>query len=318
MSKKLSQQYAVKALFLDEIHFLKNFEAALKQIFDFLDLRVIFTSSVALSLYESAHDLSRRVRLRHLYPFSFGEFLDFKGHAKLGRLSFRDIADKRWTNEYERWNYLFDEYLQGGLFPFALEEPEALPVLSAILEKVITRDIPTVANLRTDEIEALRKLIRFVGKATSEGINYSSISRNVGITKYKAEQYVHLLKKSFVLNPVLPAGTNVLREPKVLMWTPLRLLYKSYEDTVGELREDFVAQALKIRCTSLQYLKSPRGEKTSDFLVEENGKQIVVEVGGKGRGKRQFKGFHAEEKIILGPGDETQGFKRPLVLLGYW
>jgi hypothetical protein len=37
---------------------------------------------------------------------------------------------------------------------------------------------------------------------------------------------------SFILHQVLPAGTNVLREPKILMAPPSRLLYRDYEDAL--------------------------------------------------------------------------------------
>lgn len=317
LAHTLVEKYGIKTLLLDEIHFLKGYESALKRIFDFLEVRVIFTSSVALSLYSSAQDLSRRVILRHLYPFSFREYLYFRESVSPAPLTLADIAQGAWTPGHLRQGYLFDEYLKGGLFPFALEEPAVLPVLENILEKIITRDIPAVAALRTDELDSIRKLVRFAGRSAPEDINYSTISRNIGITKYKAEQYVGLLEKSFVLNAVLPAGTNVLREPKVLMCVPFRLLYRSYEEAVGGLREDFVAQALKMRCGALQYLKSTRGEKTPDFLVEEDGKEFVVEVGGRGKGRSQFKGYRAGSKLILSHSADAAGIKKPLFLLGF-
>jgi hypothetical protein len=43
---------------------------------------------------------------------------------------------------------------------------------------------------------------------------------------------------TIILHEILPAGTNVLREPKILMAPPTRLLYRDYEDAVGGLRED--------------------------------------------------------------------------------
>ncbi|KAF0127266.1 MAG: Uncharacterized protein FD189_334 [Elusimicrobia bacterium] len=317
LAKTLAEKYGVKTLLLDEIHFFRGYESALKRIFDFLDLRVIFTSSVALSLFESAQDLSRRVRLRYLYPFSFREYLYFRESVLTDPLKLGDIARGAWTPGHMKQAYLFDEYLQGGLLPFSLEEPAVLPALENILEKIITRDIPGASGLRSDEIDSIRKLVRFAGRSAPEDINYSTISRNIGVTKYKAEQYVRLLEKSFVLNPVPPAGTNVLREPKVLMCVPFRLLYRGYEDAVGGLREDFVAQALKMRCGTIHYLKSTRGEKTPDFLVEEEGKEFVVEVGGKGKGRSQFKGYRAESKLILSHSSDDAGIKKPLFLLGF-
>ena len=155
-----------------------------------------------------------------------------------------------------RQERLFDEYLKGGLFPFALEDPAVLPVLENILVKIITRDIPAAAGLRSDEIDSIRNLVKFTGRSAPEDINYSTISRNLGVTKYKAEQYVRLLEKSFVLDPVLPAGTNVLREPKVLMCVPFRLLYRSYEEAVGPAKISRRSSRI-----SRPVLKSTRGGK---------------------------------------------------------
>jgi predicted AAA+ superfamily ATPase len=44
-------------------------------------------------------------------------------------------------------------------------------------------------------------------------VSYSSLYANVGITKYKAQRYVDILERSFLLRRAFPAGTNVLREP---------------------------------------------------------------------------------------------------------
>ncbi|MEE8432698.1 MAG: AAA family ATPase, partial [Candidatus Desulfatibia sp.] len=77
LSGILVDQYKIKTLLLDEIHFCKTYAKDLKKIYDFIDIRIVFTSSVSLSLFESAYDLSRRILLRFLYPFSFREYLFF-------------------------------------------------------------------------------------------------------------------------------------------------------------------------------------------------------------------------------------------------
>ncbi|MBU2509926.1 AAA family ATPase [bacterium] len=50
----LSDQYKIKTLLLDEIHYKRDYQKELKKIYDFLSIRVVFTSSVSLSLKESA------------------------------------------------------------------------------------------------------------------------------------------------------------------------------------------------------------------------------------------------------------------------
>ena len=73
--RELKDHLGYDTLLLDEIHFLPDANAFLKKVYDFLDLRVVFSSSVALAMHESAHDLSRRVRLAELRTFSFREYL---------------------------------------------------------------------------------------------------------------------------------------------------------------------------------------------------------------------------------------------------
>ena len=44
------------------------------------------------------------------------------------------------------------------------------------------------------------------------------------------------------------------------------------------------------------------GRKTPDFFIERRGQKIVLEIGGKGKGRSQFKGVQADRKIILTQG----------------
>ena len=314
--KILIERYKVKLLLLDEVHFQKEYEQKLKKIFDFLNIKLIFTSSVSLSIFESSYDLSRRVKLLYLYPFSFREYLFFKEDVSLPALTLDKIIKKQWPSEYLRYEYLFEDYLKGGLLPFSLEEADIYSILKNILEKTIRKDIPSVAGLQVDELNDIEKTLKFIGKSPVDGINFTSVSKNVGITKYKAEQYVHLLEKAFVLNPVFPEGMNVLKEPKILMYLPFRLLYKSYNEAIGAIREDFFAEILRMKGWAFSYLKTKRGAKTPDFLIKTEGESIILEVGGKGKGRQQFKGIKGNKKMILTDSAETDGIKRPLFLMG--
>ena len=143
------------------------------------------------------------------------------------------------------------------------------------------------------------------------------MSRNLSITKYKAEQYVGCLERAFILHQVFPAGTNVLREPKVLMTPPTRLLYRDLEDALGGLREDFFVEAMRQAGIHFQYLKSTRGAKTPDYLIEDAPTKLAVEIGGPGKGRRQFKGVQIDRKLVFAhrPAPEREQF--PLFLLGY-
>ncbi|MBF0480034.1 MAG: AAA family ATPase, partial [Candidatus Omnitrophica bacterium] len=61
--KELAEKLSVKMFLIDEVHMHPGFEESLKKIYDFLNVKVVFTSSMALVMYQSEYDLSRRVLL---------------------------------------------------------------------------------------------------------------------------------------------------------------------------------------------------------------------------------------------------------------
>lgn len=313
--KTLHETMQVKLFLLDEVHVYPRFEADIKKIYDVLGIRVIFTSSTALGMYESGYDLSRRVLLKTLYPFSLREYARFKYGQEFDALTLKDIVDNKVPGDVLRAGEHFLPYIQGGLMPFALREPQPLALLENILKTVIRKDIPRIAKLLTDEVDKIEQVVRFIGLSGVDGINYSSVAQNVHITRYKAQQYITLLERAFILHQVFPMGSNVLKEPKVVMALPYRLLYRPLNEAIGGLREDFFVEAFKALGKEISYLKSIRGQKTPDYCIR-NGEDIVFEVGGKGKGKSQFKGMAVQKKIIFADGYDIKATRRPLFLAG--
>lgn len=317
MIKALNQDYKITMFLLDEVHFLSNIDEVLKRVYDFLGVKIIFTSSVSLGMFKSAYDLSRRVKLVKIFPFSFREFLYFNQGIEIPRLSLDQIREKEWTTAHLSYAYDFEKYLQGGNMPFSLDEPDIFPLLKNILQTIIRKDIPKIAKLNVEELDLIEKTVTFIGKSEVDGINYTTISKNVGITKFKAKSYIDLLQNAFVLHRILPEGTNVLKEPKIVLAPPFRLLFKEYAKCIGPLREDFFIEMLTAAQFEYAYLKSTRGTKTPDYLIQDGDERIVVEVGGKGKGREQFKGIKDKKQIIFSHGDRMDGIKRPLHLAGF-
>ena len=313
--KAIKENLKAKTFLLDEVHTRRGFEAELKKIYDFLDVRVIFTSSMALAMYESAYDLSRRVLLKTLYPFSLREYILFKHGRQVSALTINDIVNRSWNRSCLEAGSSFGEYIRGGLMPFALNESAPLALLENIARTVVYKDIARVSKTAMDELDAIWKMLSFIGKSGIDGINYSSLSKNLGVSKYKAEQYATLLERAFILQRVMPEGTGVLKEPKIVMALPYRLLYRSYEEAIGGLREDFFVEASRANGLDVRYLKSTRGEKTPDYLLRDR-ETFVFEIGGKGKGRQQFKGFKAGSKIVLSDSYEIEGINRPLFMFG--
>ena len=315
--KQLNLTYKITLFLLDEVHFIKNIDEVLKKVYDFLDVKIIFTSSVALGMFQSAYDLSRRLKLLSLYPFSFREFLAFKNNIDLPVLTLDTIENKQWDGEYLRYGYYFEQYLKGGNMPFALDEPDILPLLRNILRTVIYKDAPNIAKLTIDELDILWKLVSFIGKSAIDGINYSTIAKNIGITKFKAQSYIETLRQAYILHRIMPAGTNVLKEAKIVLAPPFRLLFKNYDDCIGGLREDFFIEMLAMANFDFQYLKSVRGAKTPDYLIQTPTGSLIVEIGGHGKGREQFKGISGKKQVIFTHSNRTDGIRTPLFLAGF-
>ena len=313
---KEASESGVKLLLLDEVHAYPDFEMEIKKIYDFLDIKVIFTSSSSISLHESAYDLSRRVRLLQVAPFSFREFLFFEKTQSFPPLTFDAMVNEKSAREYYgKTMYaeaLFERYLHGRNYPFTLGKDDLNPIFRSILETIINKDIILTGRATPNEAMDIRRLMAFVGNSPAEDISYTSLSRNLGITKYKAEKYTELLEKAFVLKRIMPKGSNVLREPKILLALPYRLLYKTYKECLGSLREDFFTDSVKYLGLEPNYLKSSRGKKTPDYTLND----IVIEVGGTSKGISQFKGFFAKKKIILSQPGKIDGLHRPLFFAG--
>jgi len=70
-------------------------------------------------------------------------------------------------------------------------------------------------------------------------------------------------------------------------------------------------------CLKRLDLKARRGAITPDFLVELADETVVVEIGGKGKGREQFKGIKVEKKLIFSHSPEVKSNKKPLSLLGF-
>ena len=185
-----AEQYSVTGFFIDEIHFIPGYAAALKELYDFTQYNIWFSSSVALSLYSSSWDLSSRVRTVKMLPFTFREFLFFRHSLELPRLSTEDALLQPIDPVYLRQEPFFEEYLKVA-YILPVRTGTALEQFANTTAKIINDDIPHADNkTSTEDIIEIEKILQFICRSPVDGINYSSVSKNLGISKYKADTFV--------------------------------------------------------------------------------------------------------------------------------
>lgn len=315
----LEESFGVRYLMIDEIHAVKDWRGFLKKIYDFLRIRVIFTSSSSLELNEGKYDLSRRLTLIHLPLFSFREYLYFSKKAELPVLSLDEILlnHKKIYSDIYTYEPYFRTYSIIGALPACLESPLPSIIVSTV-DKVLQKDMLTVGKLSQEDIHSMHSVLLFIARAGIEGCSYSSISRNAGLTKYKAQQYVSMMEAASILKVVLPYGATVLPEPKLLLAPTLRpaLAQGIDEDRLtGAILEEFFIHHISGANLNVNYLKSMRGQKLPDYILFTEKQKYVIEIGGAGKSAAQFKGVHVREKIVLSqPGSKNN---LPLILFGF-
>lgn len=319
LSKRLSEFYGITYLMVDEINAISGWQGQLKKMYDFSDVKLIFTSSSSLELTKSKHDLSRRLTLESLPLFSFREYLVFKKGKTFPVITLDELLN----NHQQLYKKIFSfepdfrEFSFLGALPACLQSPLA-SVVTSIVDKVVQKDMLTAGKLSQEDILNIRSVLLFLSRAGVEGCSYSSVSRNIGITKYKAQQYLELMQSASLIKIVLPYGSNVLPEPKILFAPALRVNLAQGSDQdrlIGTIREEFFIHHLTGAGFIVNYLKSMRGVKLPDYIVFHGERKIIFEIGGAGKGPSQFKGIDVKEKYILTQPGSSRGI--PLILTGF-
>jgi len=312
---KAFEKYGGEVLVIDEIHKNRNFEIELKNIYDRLNLKVIFSGSSALKIEHSKADLSRRADIYRVYGLSFREFLEIKLSTKLPSYSLEETLSNHTEisasliKEFKPLEH-FIEYLEFGYYPFYFEDKQRyLQKLESTINTVVEVDLPSIFSMRYENIANLKKLIKLICYSVPYKINISELSKKIGINRDRLYLYIDYLHRGSIFLPLKAKtkGDNIFAKPsKLYLQNPN--LYSAYckNHQKGTIRESFFATILNVDHT-INY--SDKG----DFLVDE---KQTFEIGGKNKSFTQIadvsNSFVVADDIEVGFGN-----KIPLWLFGF-
>jgi predicted AAA+ superfamily ATPase len=315
---ELAKEFSAKGgelLAIDEIHKYKNFEIELKQIYDMLSLKVIFSGSSAIELEHAKADLSRRAVIYRVNGLSFREFLEFKKDITLKSYSLEKVLTQHTDIAFDIVNKVkplefWEEYLQYGYYPFYFENPKRYSIkLNETINTAIEVDIPSIFKIKYEYIVNLKKLVKLICASEPFTLNIQELSSKIGIDRDTLYLYFEYLHRGKIFNVIRAKskGDNIFSKPdKVYLNNPnLNHSYCS-QATRGMIRETIFTTFLKTN----HELSIP---KKGDFLVDET---YLFEVGGKNKGFKQIKdienSFVVADEIEIGFGN-----KIPLWLFGF-
>jgi len=304
-----------EVLAIDEIHKYKNFEHELKEIYDFLDLKIIFSGSSALQLEHKKADLSRRAVLYRVHGLSFREFLELKLGKKFPSYTLEEIMKNHIeiahtiTNHLKPFEY-FKEYLQSGYFPYYFENPNSYgQKLEETVNTVIESDLPIIFNIEPQNIQKLKQLISLLCSSDPFELNLTNLSKKIGINRTTLYQYIHYLNMGNLLYSLKAKtkGDGIFTKPsKLYLNNPNLSFYYCQNSAVGTVREEFFTNMLRIN-HELSY------PTKGDFLIDDI---YTFEVGGK---NKDFKQIANIPNSFVAADDIEVGFRNkiPLWLFGF-
>jgi len=302
-----------KVLAIDEIHKYKDFEKELKEIYDFLDLKIIFSGSSALQLEHKKADLSRRAVLYRVKGLSFREFLELKLGVCFRSYTLNEILENHIeiadeiTNKIKPFEY-FKEYLQYGYFPYYFENKQTYRIkLEETVNTVIESDLPIIFNIEPQSIQKLKQLVNLICSSKPYELNITSLSKKIGINRNTLYQYIYYLNMGSIFSSLRAKakGDNIFSKPQKLYLNNPNLSFSYCESNeVGTIREQFFLNMLA-QGHNILY------PKYGDFLVDDI---YTFEIGGKNKNFGQIKDI---ENSFVVADDIEIGFSKKIPLWAF-
>jgi predicted AAA+ superfamily ATPase len=274
-------------VFIDEIQRKENAGLFLKGIYDLnLPWKFIVSGSGSVDLKEKIKEsLAGRKRIFELSTISFDEFVNFKTNYKYEKKLY-DFFSVNTTEGYK----LLEEYLNFGGYPrIILEERlnEKLELMNEIYESYITRDISYL--LKIHKIESFTNLLKIMASQIGCIVNYSELSKTLGISIKTVKDYLWYLEKTFILRKITPYFKKVKKEIKK---APIYYFYDIgmrnfslgnfgyLKEDIGFVFQNFIYNLLReiIPPSYKIYFWRTQDKAEVDFVIDTGNTLIPVEV----------------------------------------
>lgn len=269
-------------LFLDEVHYFKEWEDQVKTVFDRFKKRikvVISGSSTALLKSKKATALTGRNVPLSIYPFSFREFVRLKKPAlPKPRDSFAENF-KLFLTHRDALEKLLYEYLAYGGFPqiCTTAETEAKKkYLSLIFDDIIFKDVAKIWEIK--DINALNNLALYLlqSNCIAQRFSYRKISSANEIdinTTMNYAGYLSICYLFFFAEFYSKSLANRFRKEKKVFAIDTGLSNARFQsEDFGPLAENAVFLQLLRRGKNVFYWNNSR---EVDLVAEEFGKPLL-------------------------------------------
>ncbi|MDR0812177.1 MAG: AAA family ATPase [Paludibacter sp.] len=312
-------QLGGRALFFDEVHKYPNWAQEIKNIYDdFPKLKIVFTGSSMLKIFEVNADLSRRLRHYQLFGLSFREFLIYEGLLGKAQKPFSlvEILENHVPvaqNLLKQFKPLpaFKKYLQYGYYPYYKEDVEGYGErVMQTFNTIVETDLPSIENIDFYSISRIKKFFYILSGMVPFTPNISQLSQMVDVTRPSLTNYLSLLEKAHAVLLLKKEATGIRQmvKPEKIYLQNSNYCYALATENpdAGNSRETFFFNQLN------QNHQVTYTDET-DFCIDG---KYYFEIGGKNKNARQIKNL--DNAYLALDGIDT-GFHNeiPLWLFGF-
>lgn len=316
-------------LIIDEFQYAPNLLSYIKIKVDELRRKELFSdqtsnetlyyltgSQVFQTLKNVSESLAGRIGILELHPFSTREIYGLQEDCFIPNI---DSLKKKEALNYEPLCKVFDRILKGS-YPALYNNTEnnLENFYSSYIKTYIERDIRELINIK-DEIKFF-KFISSVAARTGQEYNASDIAKDIGIDNKTVDEWMSILKNTFLVYLLQPYSNNILnraiKRPKIyFMDTGLACYLAGYLDSTtlersaysGQIFETYVVTEIIKSYTNNSrdprlhlYYYRDNNQKEIDLLVIDQDNIYPVEIKkGANPGKDSIKNFNIVDKFDL-------------------
>ncbi len=286
------------------------------------------------------------------------------GDSLLGRAAYRTLrpftlSELRLDEVHPGWSFLFRkrdagvlkelnrraeasgkldwrEVAQTGGFPRAVAAPQnqRMTVLNDYVEVFSRRDIREVLGIESSD--RFESFVRLAAARTAQELNYSGLSKDLGISVNTVRRWVDALARSYLVELIAPysrnAGQRVIKAPKLLMVDSAFALAAARETTpTGFHLENLIGTDLSVwrdggPARGLYHWRLASGQEV-DFVLEEGGQLLPVEIksassigSSETRHLRKFRSDHSNTPrgLLLSSDPEIRHVAEGIIAAPWW
>jgi len=198
-----------KYIFLDEVHYVKDWQGVLKRYYDTKNVKLIISGSESIEIRKARESLAGRITTFKLGTLSFKEYLELKGKNTIkDKIPINNITLKKLENIYnkllpekEYYEKEFKEYLYKGAFPELVNEKDESIIRKyvndLVVRKIIYRDLPAVFEIKRRKL--LFELFRYACSNTANLYEIRNLSMILNADYETISNYTLYLESAFLI-----------------------------------------------------------------------------------------------------------------------